>query len=57
MLPGRSWLVRWKMRSILRVPAGDPSDDGDCECGGDFLLTEGGAPIQTQSGVNLQPES
>ena len=53
----RGWVRHWKLSRILRVPAGDPPDEHDCECGGCFLLTEAGEPITTELTEALSPEN
>jgi hypothetical protein len=53
----RRWLAWRKSAQILRIPAGDPADAEDCECGGNFLLTESSIPIQTEVSEFLSPEA
>lgn len=53
-----SRVARWKMARVLRIPAGDPAEgESECDCGGNFLLTESSIPIETEGDVNLSPES
>lgn len=51
----RSWVFRWKAARTFRIPAGDPSDGDDCECG-DFLSTENGEALATEATQHLTEE-
>ena len=51
----RSYIARRKTSRLLRIPAGDPSGGGDCDCGC-FLATEDGEAITTEESVSLRPE-
>lgn len=52
----RSWIARWKAARTFRIPAGDPADEEDCDCGY-YLLTESGIPIGTEGTDILRPET
>jgi len=51
----RSYIARRKTSRLLRIPAGDPSDGEDCDCGC-FLATEDGEAITTEASSRLRPE-